>query len=368
MKKMSRYFDAVRFDHILGFFRMWEIPTASVHGLLGHFEPALPYSAEELALKGFDMSDGRYSSPCLDDGLLSEIFGQGRVTDIKKKYIKDGKLRAGVSTQAKVAAKFVSPESVKIRDGLMRLLDEVLFVEDPVKKGYYHPRIAAGSSYVYKTLSEAGRKSFDGLYNDFFYTRHDSLWKKSAMDKLPELIDSTGMLACGEDLGMIPDCVPDIMGGLGILSLRIQRMPEAPGEKFADTCKYPYYSVCSTGTHDMETLIGWWKKDKKLSSSFFYDVLHCAGDLPSVCEPWLCSLIIERNMGSPSMLAVLPLQDWLSIEEDTRYHGDPSDERINVPSEPGHYWRYRMHPDLEMLLENRVLCSHIRDMVKGSGR
>jgi 4-alpha-glucanotransferase len=176
------------------------------------------------------------------------------------------------------------------------------------------------------------------------------------------------MLPCGEDLGMIPDCVPGIMGELGILSLRIQRMPGTSGEKFADTYKYPYYSVCSTGTHDMETLIGWWEKDKKSSSSFFYDVLHCAGDPPSVCEPWLCSLIIERNMESPSMLAVLPLQDWLSIEEDTKYHGDPSDERINDPSEPGHYWHYRMHMNLETLLENGMSCSHIRDIVKGSGR
>ncbi len=39
---MSRYFDAYRIDHILGFFRIWEIPIEYSQGTMGHFSPALP--------------------------------------------------------------------------------------------------------------------------------------------------------------------------------------------------------------------------------------------------------------------------------------------------------------------------------------
>ena len=48
-RKMSDYFDAYRIDHILGFFRIWEIPLRATQGLLGTFSPALPYSAEEIS-------------------------------------------------------------------------------------------------------------------------------------------------------------------------------------------------------------------------------------------------------------------------------------------------------------------------------
>ena len=47
-RKMSEYFDAYRIDHVLGFFRIWQIPMDAVHGLLGVFNPALPFSPDEL--------------------------------------------------------------------------------------------------------------------------------------------------------------------------------------------------------------------------------------------------------------------------------------------------------------------------------
>jgi 4-alpha-glucanotransferase len=52
---------------------------------------------------------------------------------------------------------------------------------------------------------------------------------EEAMHKLPYLKRATNMLICGEDLGMVPHCVPDVMEQLGILSLEIQRMPKKSG-------------------------------------------------------------------------------------------------------------------------------------------
>lgn len=314
LRKMNEYFDAFRIDHILGFFRIWEIPCQYKSGLMGHFSPALPYSSGELAGMGFDMKDPRYTRP----------GGKGE--------------------------------------------SDVLFLEDPRRKGFWHPRIAARDTTAYAALDEGAKRAFDNLYDDFFYRRHNVFWKDSAYAKLPDLLRATGMLACGEDLGMIPACVPDTMNDLNILSLEIQRMPKSLDEEFGRPSSYPYWCVCATGTHDTSTLRAWWEEDRGLSARFYRNVLGCGGDVPYYCEPWLCEMIVEQHMKSPAMLAVLPIQDWLSVDGAVRYGGNPADERINVPAEPRHYWRYRMHCTLESLIANDELNARLRRLISESGR
>lgn len=314
MKKMSHYFDAFRIDHILGFFRIWEIPVPYKSGLMGHFSPALPYSADELRSRGFDIGGGRFVTS-----------GNGEETD-------------------------------------------VLFLEDPRKKGFYHPRISAQNTTWYAGMDEWQKRSFNDLYDDFFYRRHNAFWKESAMKKLPSLLESTGMLTCGEDLGMIPDCVPEVMNELGILSLEIQRMPKSPRDEFADPDRYPYYCVCATGTHDTNTLRAWWEEDRAVTARFWHNMLHGTGDMPWFCEPWVCAKIIDQHLKSPAMLCILPLQDWISIDGNVRYPGNPEDERINVPAIPRYYWRYRMHLTLEDLLSKSDLNGTLKGMIRGSSR
>lgn len=314
LKKMSEYFDAFRIDHILGFFRIWEIPAKYSSGLMGHFSPALPYSSAELAEKGFDMEDLRYSLPS----------GRGET--------------------------------------------DVLFVGDPRRKGFWHPRISAHGTEIYRSLDEDRKRAFNELYDDFFYRRHNAFWKESALAKLPALLRSTGMLACGEDLGMIPACVPDTMENLNILSLEIQRMPKSVTEEFAVPSKYPYWCVCATGTHDTSPLRAWWEEDREVSARFYRNILGCGGEVPYFCEPWLCELIVGQHLKSPAMLAILPLQDWLSVDGNVRYQGDPADERINVPAISRHYWRYRMHCTLESLIADDELNARLRGLVAASGR
>ena len=299
--KMSEYFDCFRIDHILGFFRIWEIPYGIKSGLMGHFNPALPYSGDELRGKGFDPNSS-------------------------------------------------------------------LFVPDPHKDGWYHPRIASQDTDDYKALNDYFKQAYNDLYNDFFYRRHNTFWKETAMKKLPALLDSTRMLACGEDLGMIPDCVPETMKELNIASLEIQRMPKSPEKVFDDPATYPYLSVCATGTHDTSTIRGWWEEDRAMSGKFFHESLHCEGNAPWFCEPWLCESIVKQHLASPAMLCVLPLQDWMSIDGEVRYQGDPSDERINIPANPRHYWRWRMHLTLEDLLSRKAFNAHLKELVSESGR
>lgn len=187
------------------------------------------------------------------------------------------------------------------------------------------------------------------------------------MKKLPSLITSTGMLVCGEDLGMIPACVPAAMKSLSILTLEIQRMPKDPVNKFGNPSHCPYLSVCTTGSHDTSTLRGWWEENYENSKIYFRDLLGENSTAPFYCEPWICNKIIDSHLYSPSMLVILPLQDWLSMFGNLRRE-NPDDERINLPSNPNHYWRYRMHIKINELIKNKEFTSHIREQIRKSGR
>lgn len=373
-KKMAEYFDAYRIDHILGFFRIWEIPCSALHGLLGHFNPALPFTAEELAARGFHFDADLYTQPYVRDYMLGEIFGE-YTDEVRRNYlVSQGngcyKLREEVDTQQKVAALFEGKEderSMTLRDGLMQLLDEVLFVDAPMNNGRYHPRISAWQSYIYRSLPDYQRYAFDALYTDFYYYRHNNFWYGEAMKKLPPLLSATDMLVCGEDLGMIPHCVPSVMRQLQILSLEVQRMPKAQNALFGNTWDYPYLSVATTSTHDMSGIRSWWEEDRAHMQNFYNNVLGFEGAMPYFCEPYVCERIIDRHLESPSMLVVLPLQDWLSMDGTLRRE-NPQEERINVPAINPYYWRYRMHLTIEQLLAATAFNEKMRGKITNTGR
>lgn len=372
--KMAEYFDAYRIDHILGFFRIWEIPSHSVQGLLGQFAPALPMSAEEINHFGLFFRKEAFTKPYITESILEAKFGELK-EQVKQEYLfqitpHEYALRPEYNTQRQVEQHFLGkndPQSNLLRNGLFELINNVLFVVDRKDPNLYHPRIAVQNEPVYESLTPSEKTAFDQLYTHYFYHRHNDFWYHEAMKKLPELTDSTRMLVCGEDLGMIPDCVKGVMDELRILSLEIQRMPKNPAETFGDPAHYPYRSVCTISTHDMSTLRGWWHEDANLTHRYFYDVLGGWGDYPTEAPGWLCDSIVLKHLLGNSMLCILSLQDWLSINEEARYP-DADAERINVPANPRHYWRYRMHITIEDLMQCTALNDRIRDMIGKSGR
>lgn len=374
--KMSEYFDAYRIDHILGFFRIWQIPLNAVHGLLGYFNPALPYPPEELRHNyDFWINPDIHTQPLILDWMLGDFFGEYSEEAKDRFLISCGngryRLRPEADTQKKVVALFASKEiserNTRLEQGLLGLLDDVLFIEDPTKKGHYHPRIAAQFTYQYRILNDYERRCFDRLYNDFFYRRHNEFWAGKALWKLPPVIFSTAMLTCAEDLGMIPDCVPDVMRHLQILSLEIPRMPKDPDMQFGDTRHYPYYSVCTSSTHDMCGIRGWWESDHDTTQSYYNSILGETGQAPFFAEPWICDKIIDTLLKSPSMFCINPIQDWLSTDGELRRH-DPREEQINDPANPKHYWRYRLHLSLDDLLAAETFNQALRKRIADAGR
>ena len=373
-QNMARYFDAYRIDHVLGFFRIWEIPVSSVYGLLGQFAPALAMSREEIESYGLHFQEDRFIRPFITDWVLDRVFHE-RAGEVKEKYLdrlddERYQMKHEVDTQRKVEALFADVTNEKelwLRDGLYALISDVLFVRDHTNPGVFHPRISAQLDFIYESLYDNDKAAFNRLYNDYFYRRNNQFWYQEAMKKLPKLVQATRMLVCAEDLGMVPDCVPWVMDELKILSLELQSMPKDPSVKFGHLSRNPYRSVCTISSHDMPTLRMWWDENIQRTQEYYNTMLYRQGPAPHPLPGWLASDIISRHLTSPSMLCILSIQDWLATDESLRLP-DADAERINIPANPKHYWRYRMHLNIEDLAADKRFVQNITEMISQSGR
>lgn len=373
-QNMARYFDAYRIDHVLGFFRIWEIPVHSVHGLLGQFAPALAMSREEIESYGLHFQEDRFTRSFITDWVLDRVFHE-RAGEVKEKYLdrlddERYQMKPEVDTQRKVEALFADVTNEKelwLRDGLYALISDVLFVRDHTNPGVFHPRISAQLDFIYESLYDNDKAAFNRLYNDYFYRRNNQFWYQEAMKKLPKLVQATRMLVCAEDLGMVPDCVPWVMDELKILSLELQSMPKDPSVKFGHLSRNPYRSVCTISSHDMPTLRMWWDENIQRTQEYYNTMLYRQGPAPHPLPGWLASDIISRHLTSPSMLCILSIQDWLATDEALRLP-DADAERINIPANPKHYWRYRMHLNIEDLAADKRFVQSITEMISQSGR
>ena len=373
-RKMAEFFDAYRIDHVLGFFRIWEIPSDAVHGLLGQFSPSLGMTREEIESYGFHFNEDRYTRPFITDWVLDRVF-KDKAAMVRETYldkIDDERyaMKPQYDTQRKIEQAFkgkTAEEDLWLRDGLYSLVSDVLFLRDCKDGRKFHPRIAVQLDFIYESLWDVDKNSFNRLYNDYYYRRHNQFWYQEAMKKLPRLTEATRMLVCAEDLGMVPDCVPWVMEQLRILSLEIQSMPKDSNCRFGHLSHNPYRSVCTISTHDMPTLRQWWDEDEQRTQEYFNTMLYRTGPAPHPLPGWLAEDIVMRHLSSPSMLCLLSLQDWLSIDEKLRL-ADADAERINIPANPRHYWRYRMHLTIEQLMEAEEFNNNIATLIKQSGR
>ena len=373
--QMSLYFDAFRIDHILGFFRIWSIPLDAVEGILGHFVPAIPVREQEFWEAGIGFNKDRFCKPYITERVLWEVFGDDaiHVREFIQKNDTTGTydLLPAFDTQRKVQAWMdqqpATELNTRLRDGLFTLMSNIILIEDLAGGGNYHFRIGIDKTLSFKYLDGAIQQKINDLYVNYFFRRQDDFWQREAMDKLPALKRSTNMLICGEDLGMVPACVPDVMEDLGILSLEIQRMPKKSGSTFFHPKDAPYLSVVTPSTHDMSTIRGWWEEDRALSQRFYNEQLHGEGTAPWFCEPWINRAIIEQHLNSPAMWSIFQLQDLMGSDGDLRRE-NPDDERINVPANPKHYWQYRMHLSLESLMKRDGFNTDLKEMIAHSKR
>lgn len=375
-EQMSYYFDAFRIDHILGFFRIWSIPMHAVEGILGRFVPAIPVHINEFQSRGISFDHHRFTQPFIHENVLWELFGYDNEL-VKKEFLNiDGlgqyTLKPEFATQRQVEQYFHTLEKDeqhdKVKQGLYNLISNVLLFEDSTgDHQHFHFRFNMENTSSFRYLDQHTQQQLKDLYVDYFFRRQDDFWMKEAMKKLPALKRVTNMLVCGEDLGLVPACVPDVMRQLGLLSLEIQRMPKDPKRSFFHPADAPYLSVVTPSTHDMSTIRGWWEEDKERIQQFYNNELGQSGEAPYYCEAWINTAIVIQHLYSPSMWTVFQLQDLMGMDAALRKE-DPHSERINIPADPKHYWRYRMHITLESLLQQDDFNSTLQGYIQQSGR
>ena len=378
--RLSRYFDAFRIDHILGFFRIWQVPAGQVDGIMGWFDPAMPIHIDEIRGRGIPFDHERFCEPYIRGHFLGERFGD-TLDEACAGYLDHAgenrfRLRKHVSTQQKIVDHFaaIHPHDdghrawlERLRNALLDCASDVLFFEVPGSDGsLFHPRCGMHGTKSFQELWDDVRRRVDDLYVDYFFRRQESFWEAKGYEKLPVMRHASPMLLCGEDLGMVPACVPGVLRELGILSLEIQRMPKRSDIEFADPAHAPYMSVVSPSTHDMPTLRGWWREDRGVSASFSWQMLGLAKP-PAELSGELATRIVLQHLDSPAMWAVFPLQDLLAMDETLR-HPDPDAERINVPAIMPYYWRYRMHLGVEDLAASVGFNDSLRRLLAVSGR
>lgn len=375
-EQMSNYFDAFRIDHILGFFRIWSIPINSVEGIMGYFVPDIPVHINEFNEKGIWFDYKRYCSTFINDQVLGELAGI-HTEALKNTFLNyDGfgqfQLKPEFATQRQVEEYFAFAEDNSTNRFLKQCLFDlisnvILFPVENSQGQQFRFRFGMQGTSSFRNLDGGTGNQLEELYVNYFFRRQDNFWMKEAMKKLPALKRVTNMLVCGEDLGMVPDCVPDAMKQLGILSLEIQRMPKQTEREFFHPNDAPYMSVVTPSTHDMSTIRGWWEEDRTKTQRFFNTEMGQWGDAPYFCEDWVNRAIILQHLYSPAMWSVFQLQDLLGIDKSVRRE-DPHEERINVPSNPKNYWQYRMHISLENLLKEDAYNTTLSGYIKAAGR
>ena len=374
LKSMEEYYDAVRIDHIVSFFRHWEIPKEQLWTVMGHFSPSLPVSEKEIRDYGLDFRKELFTHPFINDDVLYQFFG------IHTNYVRENFLEARsyhlyslkeeYDTQLKIKRHFEGrndENSQWIRDGLMHLCANVLFIEDTYNSGTYYPRFGVFNEPVYSILSPEARDSFMRLYNNFYYERHSAFWESLAKRKLDMTIRDVRLLIYGEDLGLLPPCVQEVLNEKRILSLEVQSMPKRHGQEFAHLEAYPYRSVAVPTTHDMAPLRLWWIENPGRTQRYWHQMLQKEGRAPRYLPPLIAEEIISRHLYCPSMICMMSIQDWLSMDSNF-CRPDIYSLRINAPYDAFNQWKFRMKPTIDELLRADQYTGKVRTMICRSFR
>ena len=302
MTHLERYFSAMRVDHILGFFRIWELPAHARLGRMGRFRPSVPIRRHELDERGLWFVD-RLCDPYITGAELRRVFGD-RDGEAAGRFLEEtGAMSAGpdggVTSTYRFKPEFATEEALldgdafKIRDGspdwlveetramragLLALQHNVCLLRDADDPDAFYPRIEAERTSSFANLEPWARDALSWLADDYFNRRQDTLWRENARRTLPALTECTGQLVCGEDLGMVPPCVQPVLEDLGILGLRIQRMPhDAHGGEFGKPETYAYDTVCSPSCHDTTTTRAWYEADEARRRRFAAEALEMSG-------------------------------------------------------------------------------------------
>ncbi len=137
-----------------------------------------------------------------------------------------------------------------------------------------------------------------------------------------------------EDLGLITQDVKDVMNRFGFPGMRILQFAFDGDLATHPFLPHNYVPNCIvyTGTHDNNTITGWFKNEAKLETK--QRLFRYLGR--SVSDSELPKELIRILMMSISNTVIIPMQDLLGLGEEAR---------MNRPSTANGNWEWRFFPD-----------------------
>ncbi len=356
----DRFYAAYRIDHVLGFFRIWGVAVTNDTGALGRFVPGVSADLKRLAEYGMDCGRVRWlAEPHLSGSTLVGDFGDEAEAVRREALVQiDGEdlyLFAESIRGERDIARLPVSDHAKTRLA-HHYRDRALI---SVGADGYVPTWCFGDCSRFRALNDDERAGVARLARDLM-EESTAAWEAQARKLLGFMQDTTGMLACAEDLGAIPDCVPDVLSDLGILGLRIPRWTRRwteGGQPYISPADYPPLTVCAPSVHDTSTLREWWLSETDRDA--FWRTLGLDATAPSDYTPETARAILGALFEGSSRICVVQLQDLFALVAGMTMD-EPEAERVNVPGTLSDFnWGYRANHTIEELLANDELTGAV---------
>lgn len=383
----SKFYDAYRLDHILGFFRIWAIPENDCNALNGHTEPFAGFKADDLYELGFDDERIRWLSvPHVPTHVIEDItWNHEKSHEILKLFatklpneelwLLDGAGKKAFGSKNIEEADLSGMElcteeaEIKIKEYLVKAWSDRTLI--PMGKNKYVPSWIYGQSTSWGTLNDREKEKLTELFKKVS-VKENKTWEKNATEILTALTEATEMIPCGEDLGVGFECVPRVMKKLGILGLRVVRWCrkwDEEGQPYVPFEDYEPLSVCTTSVHDSSTMREWFNNSQfTINNSQLMEIKNEEteseiSETISIVNSQLSIVnLLSACKASKSTWFIPPLQDLLYINK-KYWKENAEDERINVPGSVNPFnWTYRIPARLEELLADKELCKKIKEL------
>lgn len=381
IRNIALFFDALRIDHILGWFRIWELSSSAPGniGLAGRFYPCFPVRwewayryvdpgspipwcrsrealrarLEEPQLSFFQAHAACSAGGADGEALCAFLVQLGLLEKGRDGYALVLSETEAVERIARAAkSRDITPAYAELAiQNYVRLAHNcVLLADRQNPEETCHPFFANREAATeMPSLTFLGHNDLQRdartWSREYFSTWHGDIWAETAHARFRGALSGCDMLICGEDLGFLHPCVAGVLREEGILGLRVQRMPRNPAvafSRFDDPVEYSYDTVASPSTHDNPPLRLWWQEDPSVARTYWSSVLREDGPAPLHMGPELLGSIVGGAMSSGSMFCVVGIQDVLDSSPVSAHNGNLARTRINDPARPEVSWKYRM--------------------------
>jgi 4-alpha-glucanotransferase len=368
LKQAQKFYHVYRIDHVLGFFRIYRIPTLEQSGKMGYFYPSQFITKDMLIKGGFDPGRIRWMSyPHIPGEEVDFLVGE-KSDYVKASYLKQINQENLYNLQPEYESEKVInglDEDEKIKSLLLSWHRNRTLLE--IEPGVYHYLWDYKETRAFKSLNHNEQTMLLHIFKEA-EQKSELIWEKHGEELLSMMKETTDMLMCAEDLGVVPKCVPKVLNSLRILSLKIERWTreyDKPGHPYIPVKKYPRLSVCTPSVHDTSTLRGWWEQDlTEEERNHYFLLLSHKGKCPGEYTLSLARDIMEKNLSANSIFTIFQLQDYFSLFRELRIP-NPGDERINIPGTiSDKNWTYRMYTTLEFLLSFEEFNEDIKNLLE----